>query len=297
MTAVDTLTLMSDDNEAVIARRGAEPLAWRAGGRDLLWTADPAVWARTSPVLFPIVGWARGGEIRVDGRGYPIGVHGFGADLVFSITERTGSSVTLVASDDESTRASYPFPFRLQVRYALAGATLAACFRVENIGQGEMPYAIGFHPGFAWPFAAREKAGHAVEFDQAEDDSVPAITAGGLFSDMRRKVALQGKKLPLTEDLLAREALCFLDARSRKVRFVGPDGAAIVVETEDFPHIALWSRPGAPFLSIETWTGHGDPDGFTGDLFDKPSMRRLAPGGVADHAVTMSFAPAAAKPE
>jgi galactose mutarotase-like enzyme len=49
------------------------------------------------------------------------------------------------------------------------------------------------------------------------------------------------------------------------------------MELDNFPHIALWSRPGAPFLCLEAWTGHGDPEYFDGDIFAKPSMRLLNP--------------------
>jgi galactose mutarotase-like enzyme len=58
------------------------------------------------------------------------------------------------------------------------------------------------------------------------------------------------------------------------------------MELENFPHIALWSRPGAPFLCLEAWSGHGDPEGFSGDIFAKPSMQRLNPGESARCAAT-----------
>ena len=51
-----------------------------------------------------------------------------------------------------------------------------------------------------------------------------------------------------------------------------------------FDQAALWTRSGAPFLCLEAWTGYSDPEGFAGDLFDKPSMRVLAPGERARHA-------------
>ena len=54
---------------------------------------------------------------------------------------------------------------------------------------------------------------------------------------------------------------------------------------ENFPHVVLWSRPGAPYLCIESWTGHGDPEGFAGELADKPSMIALAPGAEGRHAM------------
>ena len=60
-----------------------------------------------------------------------------------------------------------------------------------------------------------------------------------------------------------------------------------------FDHIALWTRPGAPFLCLEAWTGYSDPEGFVGDLFEKPSMRVLQAGERARHSATWRFYPIA----
>ena len=72
------------------------------------------------------------------------------------------------------------------------------------------------------------------------------------------------------------------------------NGSAIAMDFPGFDHCALWTRPGAPFLCLEAWTGHSDPVGFTGDLFEKPSMRVLQPGERARHGVTYRFFPAPA---
>jgi galactose mutarotase-like enzyme len=89
--------------------------------------------------------------------------------------------------------------------------------------------------------------------------------------------------LPLAAALFSNDCLCFLDAASRSVRFEAPDGAALLVEGEDLPHFGIWCRPGHGYLCIEQWTGYGDPEDFTGDLYEKPSMRVLAPGASASH--------------
>lgn len=284
-----TVDLAVAGARARIAIEGAEPVGWSVAGRELLWQADPDVWARTSPVLFPIVGRAAGGVIRVDGRTWPMGIHGFAAASRFEVVERTEDSVRLVLRSDERTLAAYPFHFALTADYRLSAEALSVRFEVVNSGDRPMPYALGLHPGFRWPFAGAGREGYAVEFEAEEAPSVPVITPQGLFSNDRRPVPLKGKHLRLTDELMRHEALCFLEARSRSVRFVAPDRSAIRLEVEDFPHFALWSRPPAPFLCIEAWTGHGDPDGFSGELADKPSMRLLAPDAGASHALVMSW--------
>lgn len=281
--------LKSGSSEAWIDPAGAEAVDWRVDGRKLLWTADPAIWARTAPILFPIVGRAGNGTIIVGGKSYPMSIHGFAASSTFGVVERGEDRVRLELRDDAETRASFPFPFRLGVDYRVTPAALTVCLTVRNPGDSDLPYAAGWHPGFALPFSDTGRAGHVVEFEKPEPAEVPVITAAGLFSSARRTIPMEENRLPITDELMAREALCFLNARSRSVRLIAPDGSAIRVDVEDFPHLALWSRDAGPFLCIETWTGHGDPDGFDGDIYSKPSMRILPPGGEAIHSATATF--------
>jgi galactose mutarotase-like enzyme len=280
----ETIRLTSGTSSATISTFGAEPLAWSVDGRDLLWSGDPAFWPRVSPVLFPTVGRVRGGELRVDGRAYPMAIHGFAPESEVLVADRSGDTVRFMLEDNEETRQHYPFAFRLEVVCRLTEDALSTEFRVVNPGEKPLPFALGFHPGFCWPFGKGGREEYAIEFEAAEEPSVPVITGEGLFSSEKRPVPLQGRRLPLDETVLAKEALCFLGARSRFVRFTGPEGA-ICMSAENFSHWALWGLPGAPFVSVEAWTGHGDPDGFAGDITEKPSMRFLEPGGQSLHCV------------
>jgi galactose mutarotase-like enzyme len=85
--------------------------------------------------------------------------------------------------------------------------------------------------------------------------------------------------------------MCFLNVKSRGLRYEANDGTALRIDLTAFPHVALWSKPPASFLAIEAWTGHGDPETFTGDLAAKPSMRLLPPGACTRHAATFMFQP------
>ena len=78
--------------------------------------------------------------------------------------------------------------------------------------------------------------------------------------------------------MFARDALCFLNLASHSLIFDNGEGARLSVTMEDFPHVGFWTLPPATYLCIEPWTGHGDPEDFCGDLYEKPSMRILAPG-------------------
>jgi galactose mutarotase-like enzyme len=282
------LELAAGDALARIAPLGAEAVSWRVGGRDLLWTRSTGHWDRVAPILFPCVGWSRGGAVTIDGARFPMPVHGFAAACHFHLLERTEDSASFELASSDETRAHYPFAFRLRASYALTPRALRMELRAQNDGDAPMPYACGFHPGLSWPFAGGVQHEHQIRFEDDELPQVPVITADGLFSHAMRAVPLDARRLPLSPGLFEREALCFLDARSRGVRFEGP-GGVIAAQAEGFRHWALWSRPGAPFLCVEAWTGHGDPEGFSGEFRDKPSIDMLAPGEVRTHALTLHF--------
>jgi galactose mutarotase-like enzyme len=283
-----TIEIVAGDTRAKVALRGAELRSWRVDGRELMWQGDAASWPATSPVLFPVCGATRDGVVRVAGQNFPLGLHGFAAQAMFAIAEIDSDHVRFALRDDLGTRTRYPFGFALTLDYRVAPGRLTARLGVRNSGSGRMPYSCGLHPGFSWPFAGGEPTDYRILFDEQEEALVPVIAAGGLFSRHLRGVPLSGRVLNLAPSLFAAEALCFLGAASRGLRFEGPKGA-IRVATKNFPHFVLWTKPPAEFLCIETCSGYGDLEDFVGDLFAKPSMRILVPGEEAVHEARFSF--------
>jgi len=178
----------------------------------------------------------------------------------------------------------------LSVTHRLSADTIETTAVVANPGAGPLPYAMGFHPAFRWPFGSASAA-HEIRFDRPEKAQVPVITPDGLFAPEMRPVPLTdgGTRLALDHDLFLADALCFLDAASTGLTFANDQGQALRVTVRDLPHLALWTKDGAPFLCLEAWTGHGDPVGFTGDITRKPSMRLLAAGAEAAHVFACAF--------
>lgn len=288
-----SIRLEAGGSAAEIALAGAEPLSWQVDGRELLWSGDPRHWTYRAPILFPVVGASVGGALRVDGRLYPMPQHGFARLSAFTLVERDDASARLRLTATDDTLVRYPFRFfRLDVVVRLAPGSLSLAFEVANHDTREMPYALGFHPAFAWPLTGASRDGHRVVFQAEEESTVPEVAAGGLLARSRRKVPLEGRVLPLDPALFS-EALVYLDARSRAFSFEAPDGAAITMAVEQFPHLAVWSRPTAPFLSLEAWTGHADWEDADGDLASRDSMIRLGPGETGRHAVTLRWKSAA----
>ncbi|MCJ2120398.1 aldose 1-epimerase family protein [Methylobacterium sp. J-001] len=279
-----------DGTTATLATHGAEPVSWRVGGAEYLWSGHPAHWNRHAPWLFPVVGASSGGQVRVGSESYPMAQHGFARDLPFAVVERSADAVILQLTDGPETRAHYPFAFRLEVAARVRPASLDFTVTVANPGDAPLPYALGFHPAFPWPFAGGTRArdgGYAVEFEQAERPFAPQVGPGGLLLRDEQPIPLDGDTLPLDPAIFT-EAFVLRNATSRWMRFTGPK-TAIRMEMDDFPHLAVWTKPTAPFLSLECWTGYADWADFSGPLQERDSQRLLPPGAQARHGVRLSL--------
>jgi galactose mutarotase-like enzyme len=294
--------LAADGASALVAQLGAELRSWRpAGGPELMWHGDPAHWPFWAPLLFPIVGSLKDDRYAWRGRSYAMFRHGFTRFRPFKFVpppafqgrDGVGGDIAgFELTDDETTRAEYPFAFRLLATYALTARTLELGFRVENPGKEAMPYALGWHPAFLWPFAGGDKERYRVDFEKDEADTVPALTATGLIRRDRRPSTIGGRTLRLSPALFEGGAILLADAASREMAFTAPDGAAIVMTAEDMPHLVVWTKPTAPYISLEAWTAHSDFEDGDGMLETKPGMRWLSPGETARHSVRLTWRPA-----
>lgn len=291
----ELITLSDGGATAVVAADGAELRSWRpAGGPELLWHGDPAHWPFWAPILFPIVGTLKDDRYRWQGRSHRMFRHGFTRFRPFARLTGTAHQVAYALVDDAETRAEYPFAFRLTVDYELRGASLDIGFAVENRGKEPMPYAVGFHPAFHWPFSGGEKEDYCVEFDREEAAEIPEVTAAGLVRRSRRPSPLKGRRLDLRPDIFAGGAYVFPNAKSREMTFASKDGSAVVMTAEGFPHLVVWTKPTAPYISLEAWTAHSDFEDTDGDFATKPDMRWLPSGETALHSVRLAWRPAPA---
>lgn len=264
-----------------VKRHGAELCGIKgADGTESLWQADPAVWGRHAPVLFPIVGKLAEDRYTVGGRSYTMKQHGFARDMEFELVEATGESLgyRLVASP--ATREQYPFDFELTRRYRLLEAGVEITNEVVNPGRAPLLFSIGEHPGFALNWGEGDQVeDYALEFEKDEELNTVLLGPDHLLSTRTERVPLEGRVLPLRRDLFDRDALIFLSLKSRKVTLTSrKHPRRLAVEFPGFPQLGIWAKPGAPFVCIEPWYGHADPSGHTGELVAKPGIIALDPG-------------------
>ena len=274
-----SVSIESAELRATISRLGAELVGLRdSNGSDYLWNGDPAWWSGHAPILFPIVGEVRGGVLKVDGKLYPIGRHGFARGSMFEVVraERTRCGFQLCANDQ--TRAHYPFEFVLDVDYEVVGRQLRLQAAVTNRGADVMPVSLGFHPGFRWPLVPGvPREAYAISFEKPEDKPIRRL-ASNLLAAEAVPSPVHDRKLGLRDALFINDALIFDRLNSRRVTYGASTGPSIEVQFAGIPHLGIWSKPGAGFVCIEPWQGFASPEDFDGELKDKPGMTLVAPG-------------------
>ena len=276
----DLVWLRSAGLSAAINPFGAELTHLRdADGRELMTDADPAYWPRHAPILFPAIGVTNGGVIRVDGTTHPMPKHGFARDMAFTVSAQGEDHATFTLTDTAATRAAYPYAFRLDITFRLAGATLAIEARITNPADTVLLAQFGFHPAFAWPLPyGEDRADHRIVFAADEPARLRAITPDGLIAAETRASPLEGRTLPLADALFVDDALVWDPVESRSVHYGAETGPRLRIDFPDTDKLGIWTKPGAAFVCVEPWHGIADPVGFTGEYRDKPGVFPVAGG-------------------
>lgn len=271
---------------AQISAAGAELVRLQdGGGSDLLWNGDPAVWTGRSPLLFPIVGEAKGNRIKVAGAEYEIGRHGFARTATFALVSSDGAHCTWRLEASEATRRQYPFEFRLDITYRIEGAALHMTAEVTNRGDGPMPAAFGFHPALRWPLPyGKPRAAHEIVFERDEPAPIRR-PIDGLLSSARYPTPVRGRRLVLHDSLFEDGAIVFDRLASRSLVY----GEALSVSFPRMPHLGIWTKPAAGYVCIEPWQGHASPEDFDGELADKPGMVAIMPGATESFGMSIGL--------
>lgn len=276
-----------------VKEHGAELCSIRKGDVEYLWQADPAFWARHSPVLFPIVGSVWEGKFRVDGKEYQMGQHGFARDMDFTLVHKTDSEVRYRLESTPETLAKYPWPFVLEIGYRLHENNVDVIWEVTNPSDKPMPFQIGAHPAFYYPDYDPQTAQRGFfSFDKKEGIEYILISEKGCAEpSVKYHLPLTEGMLPLDTSSFSKDAFIIEDSQVGKVTLHRQDGTPWISVTFDAPLVGLWSPPGknAPFVCIEPWYGRCDRAHYQGEYKDKDWINTLQPGEKFSSVYTISL--------
>lgn len=276
----ETVSIRSEGLAAEINVLGAE--LWRladAAGRDLLWDGDAAFWTGRAPILFPVVGGSAGGKVTVEGRDLAMERHGFARRQPFAVAEHSASAVRLRLEANAATRAIWPFDFRLDMVFSVAGSRLEMVAEATNLDARPMPASFGYHPALRWPLPYGEpRAAHRIRFDAPEPGPIHRIDAGGLVKPDGLPSPVDGHTLMLDDALFEDDVLIWYDLTSRGLTYGAPGAPALTVTFPGMPMLGVWTKPRAGYVCVEPWQGTADTTGFAGDIAGRPGMLTLLPG-------------------
>lgn len=285
MTTITSYTLKNESLEARISSLGAECTSLKYKGLEYLWQADPAVWGRHAPVLFPIVGRLKNDRYTHANQSYTMKQHGFARDRNFQLLDHSEHGLALVLRSDEESKDIFPFDFELIIRYTLTDKGIRVDYRIRNSsGDQELLFSIGAHPGFRCPLLPDREdfEDYVVDFRQEQLSSLPIyFLENGLIASERKSLPLVQGKLDLKQELFEHDALIFdVDPISSISISSKKSGKGYTMKFSDFRWLGLWTKEkNAGFICIEPWNGIADTVGHDGELKDKLGIIRLSPQG------------------
>lgn len=180
MPIIELVDDTSGDRARIAPERGFNCFSFEAKlsnqSHELLWSApgfergEGRASGSGIPLLFPFAGRIRGTSFEWFGETYalppgdPLGnaIHGFVIDRPWKVLEHTRNKA--VAEFQASREApevldNWPSDYRIRVSYELQpGHCLVSSIRIENPGDGPLPYWFGTHPYFRVPLAASGSA-------------------------------------------------------------------------------------------------------------------------------------------
>ena len=262
----------------------------KATNLEHLWQADPAIWPWHAPNLFPVVGGQINDELLVDGNTYSMPRHGFARNSEFVLLESDEDHVLFSLPNCEKTLQVYPYKFDFQVLYTLIDNALRVTYKLINHDRKTIYFSVGAHPAFKVPFNAGDSyEDYYIEFELDEKLETHLLSAEGFFTGETRPIELRGKKLCLTRDLFANDALVFKNIKSREVCIKSDKHEqSVSVEFPHFNYLGIWAKGGGDFVCIEPWLGCADTAGKHVDISQKEDIQKLEMGHVFEAAFFIS---------
>ncbi len=285
--------LENDLLKVTISLKGAQITSFynKAENLEMLWQADPDIWAWHAPNLFPIVGAVINNELLIDGKAYPMSRHGFARQSEFILLKSDDEQAVFSLPGSEKIRAIYPYKFDFEVMYMLIDNALRITYKVINLDKKVIYFSVGAHPAFNVPFYKDENyEDYYLEFESDEKLQRHIISPDGMFSGETQPVNLDGDKLHLKKNLFDNDALVFKNMKTRQVTLKSRNhDKTISVEFPHFNYLGIWDKPGADFVCIEPWLGCTDTEGEPKDISKKENIQKLNIGHVFEAAFYISI--------
>lgn len=275
----------NDKLKVLISTRGAElqSIYGKTTNFEYLWQGKEPFWKNRATNVFPICGRLFDGKYTYNNNSYELSCHGFVGKQEFVVVNFSRTKIKLKLTANEETKKIYPFDFAFTVDYTLKGSTLKTEYHVENMGEEDLPFTLGGHPGFNVPLAENlEFSDHYLEFSNKCTAKRLVFSETCFYTGEKAPFSLKEcKKIPLKHSMFNKDAI-FLYGTDKTITLKSDEAERFVkVSFPDMNYVGFWHNPKtkAPFICIEPWMGVPGLDGVIEDFSTKQEMIRLAKGG------------------
>ena len=148
---------------------------------------------------------------------------------------------------------------------------------MKNQDDKDMIFGLGGHPGFKLEMPQEE---YYFELEK-EEESVSFMEVEGIYiSNVPSKNLLENKKIiNIKEDSFINDAIMMknLDSKTISLKQKKDNRKVLEFNFSEFPVLAIWSMPKAPFICLEPWFNYADRVVETGYFKDKEGIITLNP--------------------
>lgn len=282
----EIITISNELLSVSISTMGAEIVSAVKNGREYIWQADPSVWAKHSPVLFPICGGLNNDKYTYEGKEYTLTRHGFAKTSLFDVEYKDSEKVVFLLKSNDETRENYPFEFEFRMIYTLEKDTLKVEYNVRNTDSKTLYFAFGGHDAYNCPEGVDD---YSLIFEKEEDlDST--LLVGPVLGHEIMNFGKATKELKLKKEFFELDTLVFLNLNSKKVWLQNNNtGERLGISFKDFDYFMVWTKVGAKFLCLEPWCGLSDYFDAGSDITQKAGMMTLEPTEVCNKKRYVTF--------
>lgn len=285
--------------QMLTSKQGAELVSFKLNGEEKIHQGENSVdvngkiyWKRQWPVLFPTVGKCKKNQTIINGKAYEMQIDGFVKDMEFEPVSKLDNFHSYLLKSNKKWLDKYPYKFSLTVTYRLDENKLTSIYKVINESDMDMPFGIGGKPAFKIDLQDLENENYYLEFEEEEEKIHFLYLLDGLVGTEYAKNIMNNKKIiPINSHTFDNNAIIMKGLKSDKVSLKNKrTGKTILtVNYKGFPYLAIWSKPKAPFISIEPWMTTPDNVKGSGVFRQKTDIILLPPKQEFECKYTVEF--------
>lgn len=278
---MEIYTVQNDFLKIQVKSAGAEIISIQDNSsEEYIWQADPDIWNRHAPVLFPIVGRLNGDHYYYQDKKYQMNQHGFARDKEFTLESQNDNKLVLILVDDESTQEIYPFRFQLKIIYQLVKDSLQISYIVVNPdSENDLYFSIGAHPGFKVPFAQNTNY-EDYQIKVSPEDTRSRISLKDSNIDLSQEHRVDNQDFALTHEAFVDDAIIYSLTEPTLIEISSEKtDHQIKLDTGNAKFVGIWSQypEKGDFVCIEPWWGIADKIDTDHQLTSKYGINQLKP--------------------